>query len=185
MPGGGPFAKRGANLRKISLDGSRWAAGQKLYLRTKNSELRLAGLIFLMIVASSCFDEGDCLVTNSNLIRVSLLNFSDKKPAKILFTSVSIQGETLLYPPNTELTTLVLPVDPGRTEMEYVLEYQGKSDTIRFSYDNFSFVLSPTCGAFPYQQNLVVAETTFGEDKVVITDKSLLRNVAENVRLYF
>ena len=184
MPDGEPCAKRGANLGKISLDPSRWAAGQKLYLRTKNSVLRLAGLIFLMFIASSCFDEGDCLVTNTNLIKVSLFTFSDKKPAKILFTSVSIPGEGILYE-NKELTALVLPVDPGRSEMVYVLAYNGKSDTLKFRYDNMTYVLTPTCGAFPYQQNLGVSETTFGEDKVVITDKSLLRNVAENVRLYF
>lgn len=184
MPGEEPCAKRGANLGKISLVSSRWAAGQKLYLRVKNSELRLAGLIFLMLVASSCFDEGDCLVTNSNLIKVSVYKFSDKKASKVLFTSISVPGEGVLYE-NEELSAFVLPVDPGRTEMQYVLAYGGKSDTVKFRYDNMTLVLSPTCGAFPYQQNLGVLETTFGEDKVTITDKSLLRNVAENVRIFF
>src|SRR5689334_19916911 len=98
MHAGTPSAKRGANLGKISLQASQRPAGQKLYLRTKNSVLRRIGLIFLALVAFSCFNEGDCLITSSNLIKVSLKLFSDKKTeVKKTFTSIAIPGDTVLY----------------------------------------------------------------------------------------
>jgi hypothetical protein len=185
MPSGRRYAKRGANLRKISLHVSRRAAGQKLYLRTKNSVLRLAGLTFLMLLVTSCFDEGDCLITNSNTIKVSLRSFKEKtKPVEVTFTSISIPGDTVLYE-NIKTQGFLLPVDPGRTEMQYAMSYGTRSDTITFGYNSLSVVLSPTCGAFPYQRNLIIKETTFGQDSIVVVDQSLLKNVAENVRIYF
>jgi hypothetical protein len=147
--------------------------------------LRLAGLIFLALVASSCFDEGDCLVTNSNLIKVSLWESKDKKKAKqIPFTSIAIPGDTVLYA-NKSMATFDLPVDPGLNEMQYVLQYSGKTDTLIFRYNTLNVVHSPTCGAFPYQRNLEIMKSTFPLDSAVVVNQSLGKNVTENVKIYF
>ena len=180
----GSPAKRGANLVKIRLQLPRAAAGQKLYLHTKNSVLRVLIAIFLLFLATSCFEEGDCLVTNSHLIRVSLREFEKTTPITILFDSVYTPGYPAFYK-NISAATLELPIDPGKTEMVYVFTYEGTVDSIKFGWDNLSVVHSPTCGAFPYQRNLVVPESTFGQDSVVVKDPSLTKNAKENVAIYF
>jgi hypothetical protein len=177
-------AKRGANLVKIRLGLPRAAAGQKLYLHTKNSVLRVLIAIFLLLVATSCFEEGDCLITNSHYVKVTLLGSETRTEVTILFDSVYTPGYTAYYK-NVAAKRLELPVNPGETQMLYVLRYLGKVDSVRFGYDNLTVVHSPTCGAFPYQRNLAVLESTFPQDSVVVTDPSLLKNGNENVRIYF
>jgi hypothetical protein len=177
-------AKRGAKLAKIRLRLPRGAAGQKLYLHTKNSVLRVLIVIFLLLFATSCFEEGDCLITNSHYVKVSLRNSEEGTVATILFDSVYTPGYPAYYK-DVSLAGMELPVNPGETEMLYVMRYLGKVDSVAFGYDNLTVVHSPTCGAFPYQRNLVLTQSTFKQDSVVVTDPTLLKSARENVRIYF
>jgi len=139
--------------------------------------------ISLVWVLSSCFDQGECLITNSNIIRVSLRT-KDNQPATITFASVSVLNDTVLYT-NKSLTALDLPVNPGVLEMTYVFDYGDGTDTLSFGYTNQHVVLSPSCGAFPYQRNLSVTGGTFKTDSVKVTNPSLLKDALENVRIYY
>jgi hypothetical protein len=137
-----------------------------------------------MLTLSSCFDQGECLITNTNIIRVSLHKKKDNAVAQVTFESVAVLEDTVLYT-NKTLSSLDLPVNPGVTEMTYVFDYGTDADTLSLRYTNQSVVLSPSCGAFPYQRNLAVAGSTFGADSVEVTNQSLLKDVKENVRIYF
>lgn len=137
-----------------------------------------------MLVLSSCFDKGDCLITNTNIVKVGLRTMKDKKPATVNFVSIAVLGDTVLYQ-NKSLASVELPVDPAKTEVSYVFVYGVKTDTLSLAYTNQTIVLSPDCGAFPYQRNLSITRSTFGQDSVVVTDQSLLRGVKENVQIFF
>jgi hypothetical protein len=148
--------------------------------------VRALSAIILMLAVSSCFDEGECLITNTNIVKVGLRSKETGDLVKVKFDSVSIQYSDSVYYIGQEVQGLGLPVNPGVTEMMYVLAYGGIKDTVLLSYTNQSVVLAPHCGAFPFQNNLVVVKySTFGLDSVGVTNQSLLRNVAENVRIYF
>ena len=191
MPG-----KRGANLGKITLCWppipvirTRGTDCQKLYLRVKNSVLRVLIAVFLLIIVSSCFEEGDCLITNSHIVKVSLKQFKDKTTAeKVLMDSVYIPGVATVFKPDKptdSVTQVNLVIDPSLTQVQYVFRYHGKTDTLDLTYDNFVVIPSPTCGALLYQRNLAISESTFGQDSIAITERSLLRNVGENVSIYY
>lgn len=137
-----------------------------------------------MLVLSSCFDQGDCLITNSNIIRVSVHSAVNQRAVTIAFDTVAVLNDTILYKTSSQ-GKLALPVDPGVTEMTYIFAYGDKFDTLSLGYDNLSVVLATACGAFPYQRNLVVTRSTFAQDSVVITNPSLFKDVTENVRIYF
>jgi hypothetical protein len=184
----GRALKRGANLRKITfvaLPIVIGTAAQKLYLRVKNSVLRLLVAIFLLVTAVSCFDEGDCLITNSHVIKVSVKPFVKNALDTLHFDSVYIPGYKTPVFKDTTLSQVNLPVDAGLIQMTYVFKYQGKTDTVAFAYDNFVIVPSPTCGALTYHRNLLVTKSTFGQDSVVITERSLLKDVKQNAVIYF
>ena len=173
-------------FRKNTLGVAQPAERQKLYLRTKNSIVRALVAIILMLVVSSCFDEGECLITNTNIVKVSLRLRETGQLVRVKFDSVSIQYTDSVYYIGQEAQGLGLPVNPGVTEMTYVLAYGGLNDTVSLAYTNQSNVLAPHCGAFPFQKNLVVVRyTTFGLDSVGVTNQNLLKDVAENVRIYF
>jgi len=146
--------------------------------------------IILLLAVSSCFDEGECLITNTNIMKVSLRLKETGELVSVTFDSVSIPHTDSVYYINQNVQGLGLPVNPGVTEMSYVLAYgginSGIKDTVSFAYTNQSVVLAPHCGAFPFQKNLVVVKyTTFGLDSVAVTNQTLLRDVVENVRIYF
>jgi hypothetical protein len=178
-------SRKRRKFRKNTLRGAQPAERQKLYLRTKNSILRALVAIILMLAVSACFDEGECLITNTNIVKVSLRSKQTGQLVSITFDSVSIAHTDSVYYINKQVQGLGLPVNPGVTEMAYVLAYGGKKDTLLLTYTNQSVVLGPACGAFPFQKNLAVKYSTFGQDSVAVTNETLLRDVAENIRIYF
>ena len=184
-------SRKRRKFRKNTLRRAQPAERQKLYLRTKNSIVRALVAVILMLAVASCFDEGECLITNTNIVKVSLRLKETGELAKVQFDSVSIQYTDSVYYIGQQVQGLGLPVNPGVTEMTYVLayggaEYGGLKDTVSLAYTNQSVVLAPHCGAFPFQKNLVVVKyTTFGLDSVGVTNQNLLRDVTENIRIYF
>jgi len=147
--------------------------------------VRALAAVFFLLVLSSCFDQGECLITNSNMVRVSLRSMKDKTVITVALKSVSVLNhDTALYA-NADASALLLPVDPGVNETSYLFVYGDKTDTLSLGYDNQTVVLAPQCGAFPYQRNLTVTNSTFGQDSVVVTNPSLLKDAVENVRIYF
>lgn len=136
-------------------------------------------------VSVSCFEEGDCLVTNSNIVVVDFRKVADKKAVQpVAISSVDVLGGVNLYR-NQELSQLKLPVDPHLTETHFIIRQASKTDTLGFSYRNQSVVLAPDCGAYLYQFDLAVTRNTFGPDKVRIVNNALNTNIKSNVEVYF
>jgi hypothetical protein len=155
--------------------------------KTAEVNLRFHKAIFLLPVLgllSSCFDQGDCLITNSNLVQISLKDFTTKASAQILFDSVYVPGDTLVYTAATT-SSLVLPVDQSKTETMYVLKQATRRDTIVFTYSNQTLILSPDCGAFVYQRDLWYGRSTLPAEQIRIVNGQLARSVTSNVELYF
>ena len=131
----------------------------------------------------SCFDQGDCLFTNTNVVKVNLMDFSAPKTAKqIIFDSVFIPNRGFIYD-NDTLSTVYLLADPRATETEFVFQYGERSDTLVLSYSTQTIVLSPDCGSYNYQSDLEVKYSTFGTDRVIITNRRLLTSVQNNIEI--
>lgn len=137
-----------------------------------------------MLVASACFDQGDCLITNSNVIRINLKDATTRQTAQILFDSVYVPGDTLVYKAATT-SSLALPVDPTKTETMFVLKQEARRDTIVFTYSNQTLILAPDCGAFVYQRDLSFGQSTLPTEQIRIVNNQLAKSVTLNVELYF
>lgn len=173
--------------RKFSKNTCPYPAGpepQKVYLRTKNSLLRAFLFIGVCFVLTSCFDKGDCLFTNTNVVKVGLKDAASPATVKAVdFVSIHIPDVGVLYE-DQNLSVLALLVDPRVTETKFVFQYGVRSDTLVLGYTNQTIVLSPDCGSFNYQNNLEVKYSTFGTDKVIIRNKPLLTSVKLNLEIY-
>lgn len=154
---------------------------QKVYLRTKNSRLRAFLFIACCLLMVSCFDKGDCLFVNTDVVKVNLVDKANPKVAKkILFSSVS-PSNMVLFPNPDSVSTVYLVVDPTKTAMTYTLEWSGRTDNITLDYTNQTIVLSPDCGSYVFQDNLTVESTTF--DSVRVVNQRLLTNVSVNLEI--
>lgn len=136
------------------------------------------------MLMASCFEQGDCLITNSNVMQVSLKSATTKAGISILFDSVYVPGDTLVYR-DKNVGTLALPVDQSRTETMYVFKQATRRDTIIFTYTNQILVLSPDCGAFVHHNDLWYRYSTLPKEQIRIITPQLGKNVTNNLDLYF
>ena len=140
---------------------------EKVYLRTKNSRLRAFFFVAICVLMTSCFDEGDCIFTSSNFVRIDIYDAKAHTTAKqIVIDSVLIPGKVLFAGDTT--STLILPIDPNVSETEFIFFLPGRTDTLSFSYTTQSKVLSPDCGTFSYQNDLTITKNSFGEANAVV-----------------
>lgn len=139
--------------------------------------------IGVCVVLASCFDKGDCLFTNTNVVKVALKDAAAPATAKpVDFVSIHIPDAGILYE-NVNLTTFPIVVDPRTTETKFVFQYGARSDTLVLGYTNQTVVLSTDCGSFNYQNDLEVKYSTFGIDRVIIKEQRLHTNVTLNLEI--
>jgi hypothetical protein len=145
--------------------------------------LRAFLFIAICLLSASCFDEGDCLIRSTTLIKVGLKDSTATANAKeVTFSSIHIPGRGVLYEDETTSAFAIL-ADPVVDEIVYVFQYGNRSDTIVFGYSNQTRVLAPDCGAFLYQDHLEVKYSTFGINKVLVKNKQLLSSVPINIEI--
>jgi len=158
---------------------------QKVYLRTKNSLLRAFLFVACCLCTVSCFDTGDCLYSNTDLIKVSFKNINATATGKdVKVTKVEVPNFFKMYE-NTTLNNFSLLASPANSALTYVFSYEGGgADTLRLGYSYQTIVLSPECGAFNYIGGLEIHYSTFGEGNVVIRNDRLLTSVPLNIDIF-
>ena len=163
---------------------------QKLYLRFKNSLVKAVLLIFLIFLSSSCFNQGDCLITASGYTRIDLYDKANRRPKLIAFDSIAVSGtESILYRDSIR-TTIFLPVNPREDTTRFTLNYDGKSDFITVKYSAETRIISPDCGAFVYFKNLEILKTSFDQSLIKLVNAQLLKDVVHqkyvtNLQIFF
>ena len=129
----------------------------------------------------SCFDKGDCLFVNQDIIKVNLVDKANPKVAKkIRFTSI-VPSNMVITNGTDSVSAVYLIVDPTKTEATYTFEWAGRTDNIVLDYTNQTIVLSPDCGSYVFQDNLTVRETSF--DSVRVINQRLLTSVGVNLEI--
>src|SRR5258708_31515376 len=90
-------------------------------------------LVFPLVLLSSCFNQGDCLVTSTSVVKIGLRKKLDGSAKVTSFLSVKevFENDTLTFPvlQNVPLELIALPVDPNHlsTTFEFIT-----SDSLKF-----------------------------------------------------
>jgi len=156
----------------------------------------LIGIVVLLF--SSCYDKGDCLVTNSTLINIQFKKRTDSSiDTAVRFSSIEIMGTPLVITGDTT-TIMYLPVDPSKTEAGFIFHYQDsirtinkttdtlkfKPDTLKFTYRNETVIPNSDCIAVAYQKDLTVSKTTYDSTLIRVINNQLLKNAVNFEILY-
>ena len=163
-------------------DPARHVAGNYICGLTMRILRFLFGLFFSFLLVA-CFEEGDCLITNTTLVKVNLKSAKTRRDTTLTFARVTT-GPYTLYE-NRQLALLDLPVDPDTTRTLFVFQRGEIKDSLIFEYRNESVVLSPACGAFDFQRDVKVVKNTMGLDSVRWLNNRLVKNVKVNVEVFF
>jgi hypothetical protein len=143
--------------------------------------------IALVFLFNSCFDQGDCLITSTNIVMIDLETLAGV-PRETTFLRVLRADSTVHFPDyeNTfsPITTLALPLDPDKNQSSFNFY---TSDSVEYhltlGYSTYSRVISTDCGAFLYFTDLSVVKSTF--DSTRVTSPQLLLGVTENLKVFF
>jgi hypothetical protein len=149
-------------------------------LRTKNSTLRILIIVFVTLLASSCFDKGDCLINNSNLIKINFKKKTDNTPLDVAFSSITVEGTSIVLYQSKTVKTIQLPVDVTKTSTTFILNFGGAQQKITFTYKNETIIPSVDCGAFVYQTDVKISESTFDPTSLRLVNNQLLKNTDTN-----
>jgi hypothetical protein len=143
-------------------------------------------LIFFVFFFVSCFNQGDCLITSTSLVKISLVSKIDGKPRSATFTKVENTDDKIDFVVDTAITvtSLQLPLNPNRLQVSYLFV---TSDSVTYNlslnYTTYTRIIAPDCGAFLYYQDLSVEETNF--DRVKIITPQLFKSVTTNLEIFF
>ncbi|HZX74099.1 MAG TPA: DUF6452 family protein [Cyclobacteriaceae bacterium] len=153
--------------------------------------MRKIPVLLLFFVITSCFNQANCLITSTNLVKINLKKLTDSSVATVTFNSVTVPGTSLTFYNNVAATALNLPVDPAATATTFLFSYKetvngvvtNKSSTLTLGYANESRIISEDCGAFQYHVDLSIMSTDFTKTKLI--NRSLLTTVTSNLEIYF
>jgi hypothetical protein len=143
--------------------------------------LRVFLFVSFAVLLSSCFDKGDCLFVNTNLVRVNLMDLDTPSRTHPIVLDTVFGPSPYFFAIDTTVTAFALVVDPARTESKFILLHKGIYDTLVLGYTNRTIVLSPDCGAALFQENLEVKYSTF--DSVRIVTGQLLTSAKVNLEI--
>ena len=151
--------------------------------------IRYLFIILFSALATGCFNQGDCLITATNLMQVKFLKKSDRSSLKLKFSSVTISGTATVKYENEEISTILLPVNPGEGTTTFTLNYDSiaadnsivpVTSMIKVSYSQKSKILSVDCGAFTYFTELAIVDTSYNESQIRLNASELLHDVSTN-----
>jgi len=157
----------------------------------------LVGIVVLL--CSSCYDKGDCLITNSPLINIEFKKRTNSSlDTAIRFTSIEIMGTDSILFTNDTIKLVSLPVNPFKTETGFIFHYQDSirtidkitdtlkftSDTLRFTYRNETIILNSDCPAQAYQKDVTISKATHDSTLIRVINTQLLKDALNFQILY-
>jgi len=143
--------------------------------------LKFVRFIPLFFVFAGCLNEPDCLITSTNLVKISFKK-SNNSARKILFNEITISGLDNDKKYQTDsVTSIQLPVTPAEGDITFTFSFESRVETLRLKYDTQTEIISPECGAFVNYINLDVADTSF--EVVEILNNRLTLNAPVNVQI--
>ena len=140
--------------------------------------MRFLPVFIVLILASACLTEPDCVDAGTNLVIVRLRD-STNAVTKAVFSSIKVSGLTTfnIVPPKDTLSTLNVPVDPLAGQTTYEIKYtyfyldsipRKRESTFTISYTAQNIIVSTSCPPFKQISNLDVPEYTFREKPLVV-----------------
>ena len=147
--------------------------------------MRFLILGVMVLLLSACLDEPDCIVTASNLVKISLqkAEFDSVVVDTVAFSEISVSGTDALFYTDAKVTSLSLPLNTEADTTTIIFYYGANTDSLTLGYVRRPVIVSPDCGAFIYYENVILLSTSITIVKV--TNPQLSTSVPNNLEIKF
>ncbi len=150
------------------------------YICTINCKpLKFVRFVSLLLITVGCLNEPDCLITSTNLTKISFVN--GKSIREITFDEIRVSGLDKIYYNNAKVSSVQLPLNPEITEITFTFTFESRVETLRLRYNTSVQIISDKCGAFTNYGDLELIETTF--PNIEIVENQLSTNATVNIQL--
>ena len=145
-------------------------------------------LIFSLVFLVSCFNNGDCVITSTNKVKIALQKIQDGASKRTTFLKVQethdLDTLDIGILENIEMTSFELPLNPGRDSTSFLFFTKDSlSFHLTLGYATYTRVIAADCGAFLFFRNLSVKDSNF--DSTRVTNPQLLISVNKNLEVFF
>lgn len=152
-------------------------------------------LILLIIIMASCFNKGDCVKSNTDLVKIAFRKKLNGKADTVTINSIFAVGyETALVNTSSDVfSTFTLNVDPNKNQTYFIVNYTkkdykkvvtGHTDTLKLTYRPLARISATDCGAFLYFADLNFIKVKTGFDSIKIVNPQLLKDITLNVQIF-
>ncbi len=148
-----------------------------------DTECRQSSAIYMNVVFS-----GDSLRPSTDSVRLSLDSGAMDTVRFSTVSGLEIRGlgrDSVLYPDSVSISAAKLPLRPDTTLSQFVLRYQGKSDTLIISHQNDMQFISLACGCFVYHTLDNAAFAGSFVDSTDILNAAVTTASDTHLRIYF
>lgn len=138
--------------------------------------------IFSAILVISCLNEPDCYQLTNSEMRLSFAVLSFGNDTDTLL-DLRISGTDSIFYPNTIISSVALPLNPGTKEIEYIFRwYNGSIDTLLLGYSAQIQFVSDECAQRYVFGNLHPINSSF--DSVRVVNRTPTTPTSVNVVIY-
>jgi hypothetical protein len=136
---------------------------------------------------ASCFNEGDCLITATNIMHIQFKKKSNVTIDTFMnfaYHSISFSGTDTFMIVRPAAHEVLLPIDINSAINSATLIFHRinpdssiqATDTIQFGFNKQSKVISKDCGAFIFYSDLKILRTNLKSTQIKTYSTSLLKD---------
>ncbi len=139
-------------------------------------------LLLLIGLLSSCFDDGDCESTKTDLLLIDFKSFDTKSDSTVTVQSIVLANSDSLFHNETSISSATLPLDPNVDTLRISFNYPDTTLQILLSYTTTPRLITPDCGVELGFGNIAIDEHGF--DSVAVKSSTLDEQITSNIVIY-
>ena len=137
----------------------------------------------------SC-EEKDCTQNLNNPAGIGFYTHVNSSETDTVLSLLSVYGESkrdsFLYDSVANVSSLTVPLDPGKDFSRFIFEYDSISDTLQINYKRELTFISHACGFTTDYTVEGINSSNNRLDSVIVTNQIITRNQnEEHVKIYF
>ena len=145
-------------------------------------------LLAFMLFWAGCTSTEECREDLTVSLKAGLYNHSDSKETALTVDSVWLNGlekDSFLYKNSKKLTAVNFVLDAGRTQSDFVIQFNDIKDTISVFYtNNNGYFISLACGCISAHTIDEVITTHHYIDSVRIVQREVINVNAEHIKIF-
>ncbi len=142
-------------------------------------KIKLLLFLGLGLTLSSCFEEGNCLESGSNILKIKFIDATDGSDLTLDIQAITMDGSEVLYYEGVSTNAVDLPMNPGADSTTVHFIFSTDNQVATFEYEAYPQIIALDCGIDYDFQKLDTSSTSFDNLKIVntILNQSTTTNV--------